>query len=58
MKSMFMNCDSLKEINLFKFNTENVNNMSYMFYNRKSSKNLYITFLILILVNRYELYIL
>lgn len=57
MKSMFMNCDSLKEINLFKFNTENVNNMSYMFYNCKSLKNLY-TFLILILVNRYELYIL
>ena len=43
MKSMFMNCDSLKEINPFKFNTENVNNMSYMFYNRKSSKNLYIS---------------
>jgi surface protein len=43
MKSMFMNCDSLKEINLFKFNTENVNNMSYMFYNCKSLKNLYIS---------------
>ena len=29
---MFRKCDLLNEINLFKFNTENVNDMSYMFY--------------------------
>ena len=38
-----MNCDSLKEINLFKFNTENVNSMSYMFYNCESLKILYLS---------------
>ena len=29
---MFRKCDLLKEINLFEFNTENVNDTSYMLY--------------------------
>ena len=31
MNSMFSNCESLKELNLSNFNTDNVTNMSYMF---------------------------
>ena len=33
MKAMFRECNELKELNLFYFNTSNVEDMSYMFYN-------------------------
>ena len=32
MNSMFDSCESLKKLNLSSFNTQNVNNMSFMFY--------------------------
>ena len=31
MSSMFLGCESLKELNLSNFNTNNVNDMAYMF---------------------------
>jgi len=47
MYSMFRKCDSLKKINLFKFNSENVNDMSYMFYGCCSLEKLNFQILIL-----------
>ena len=35
---MFYQCSLLKELNLSNFNTNNVNNMSYMFYRCSSLK--------------------
>ena len=32
MSGMFWGCSSLKELNLINFNTNNVTDMSYMFY--------------------------
>ena len=32
MELMFYGCSSLKELNLSNFNTNNVNDMGYMFY--------------------------
>ena len=37
---MFYNCSSLTYLNLSNFNTNNVNNMSYMFYNCSSLTSL------------------
>ena len=41
MSNMFLQCSSLKELNLYNFNTNNVTNMSYMFYGCSSLKVLY-----------------
>ena len=40
MGGMFYGCSSLKELNLFNFNTNNVTYMSSMFYNCSSLKEL------------------
>ena len=32
MRSMFLNCSSLKELNIDNFNMNNVINMNYMFF--------------------------
>ena len=40
MRFMFGGCSSLKELNLSKFNTNNVNNMEGMFYECSSLKEL------------------
>ena len=40
---MFNWCSSLKELNLTNFNTNNVNDMSYMFANCSSLKELNLT---------------
>jgi len=40
MNSMFNGCSSLKEINLSKFNTQNVTDMSWMFYGCSSLKEI------------------
>ena len=37
---MFCDCESLTNINLSNFNTENVTNMSFMFYGCKSLTNI------------------
>ena len=37
---MFQNCESLDNLDLSSFNTQNVNNMSYMFNNCKNITNL------------------
>ena len=37
---MFYDCNSLTNLNLSNFNTQNVTNMRYMFYNYKSLTNL------------------
>ena len=36
MSSLFQNCESLQEIDFSYFNTENVSNMEYMFFECKS----------------------
>ena len=40
MFGMFFNCDSLTNLNLSNFNTQNVTNMYGMFYGCESSTNL------------------
>ena len=40
MNAMFLGCSSLKELNLNNFNTNNVTNMSYMFYGCLDELNL------------------
>ena len=40
MRGMFSGCKSLKEINLSNFNTNNVTNMSYMFWECSSLKEI------------------
>ena len=40
---MFSECSSLEEINLSNFNTENVSNMTTMFYRCYSLKNIFIS---------------
>jgi surface protein len=40
MENFFYNCSSLKELNVFNFNTDNVVNMAYMFYGCSSLKKL------------------
>ena len=40
MSYMFSHCESLTNINLSNFNTQNVTNMSYMFADCKSLKNI------------------
>ena len=37
---MFKDCSSLKELNIDNFNTNKVNDMSYMFYNCSALKKL------------------
>ena len=39
MSGMFSNCSSLESIDLFSFNTTNVNDMSFMFYECSSLKS-------------------
>ena len=55
MYSMFRKCDSLKKINLFKFNSENVNDMSYMFYGCCSLEKLNFQILILKMLKAWSL---
>ena len=43
MEYMFSNCSSLKELNLYNFNTNNVKDMSYMFNGCSSLKELNIS---------------
>ena len=43
MKDLFYECSSLKELDISKFNTDNVTDMSYMFYNCSSLKRLNIS---------------
>ena len=44
MKSMFSNCQSLTSLSISHLNTENVIDMSYMFYNCTSLENLDVNF--------------
>ena len=38
MSHMFHNCKSLKELNIFNFNIDEVENINYMFYKCESLK--------------------
>ena len=40
MNNLFLMCQSLKELNLSNFNTDNVTHMNYMFYKCSSLKEL------------------